>query len=543
MWEWELGYDGGADDLQRGLGVRVLERVAFRADASFRIGTGHVMRCLTLAEAIGKKGVRCLFLCREQPGNLIDYIAKRGFEVVALAGPSGSFVDTDPDLPAHSEWLGASRRDDAAECVPALKEFSPDLLVIDHYGIDSLWEKLAAGCFDKLMVIDDLADRKHLCDLLLDQNFGRKAGDYNGLVPSQCRVTAGSRFALLRPEFSEWRNVSLKRRASSRLESLLISLGGSDPDNVTGCVLEELNSLEIASNLKIKVVLGPASPNIDAVTRSAESMGGRAEVLVNISNFAEVLAAADLAIGASGATTWERACLGLPAIQVVIASNQALSARALSEIGATGFIEQLTTRSLSTALADAASRQTKRSVISSLLVDGKGCERVVAAVDRLSAESEQGNEPIVQPREIWLKAAAPQDLDFVFELQGQDGVRRFSRNSQLPGYQEHCSWFRKIHDSVDRILFLVMEEDSPAGILRLDEINSDQIEVSIAVQPEFRGRGIASRAFEEVFRSMPNRRFKAVINIRNKASVKLFEGLGFKHSFNEGEFGAWFLRT
>ncbi len=308
--------------------------IAFRADASQQIGTGHVMRCLTLADALASKGAQCAFICREHAGNLIEYILSKGHAVHGL--PMGSEADT--DLP-HSAWLGATQAQDAKACAHLLAELQPDWLVVDHYALDARWEGALANHCGQVMVIDDLADRPHACNLLLDQTFGRHEVDYRPLVPEDCTLLCGSKYALLRPEFAALRPYSLQRRAHPKLKHLLISMGGVDKDNVTVQVLNALRTYPLPADCEITVVMGATAPWLAGVEQLAQAMPWPATVRVGVTNMAKLMADSDLAIGAAGATSWERCCLGLPSILVVLAANQTSIAAALSHAGAAVLLE------------------------------------------------------------------------------------------------------------------------------------------------------------------------------------------------------------
>ena len=188
-------------------------QVVIRTDASLQIGTGHVMRCLTLANALNEKGVTVEFICRDLPGNLIVYIESKGFSVHSLHGLTTSKpgVSRSHNNLSHSHWLGVSQEQDVKECESVLNIINPDWLIVDHYAIDCWWQNELKGHYKKLMVIDDLADRRHECDLLLDQTFGRKEEDYKSLVNKDCHLLLGSKYALLRPEFTQWREYSLRQ--------------------------------------------------------------------------------------------------------------------------------------------------------------------------------------------------------------------------------------------------------------------------------------------------------------------------------------------
>lgn len=298
-------------------------KIVFRCDASVQIGTGHVMRCLTLANALAERGAECHFICRKHEGDLLKIIKQQGHQVheLSLECESESQIKNQAEL-AHAAWLGTTQDHDAALCISILQEQKVDWLIVDHYALDIRWEeKLRLYC-KNLMVIDDLADRQHDCDILLDQTFGRTSQEYNHWVPSACKLLCGASYALLRPEFAQWREYSLQRRESGQLEHLLINLGGVDKDNLTTQILKDLQNSELPSACKITVVMGATAPWIDVVREQALLMSWRTEVKTGVSNMAELMANSDLAIGAAGSTSWERCCLGLSTIMLVLADNQ-----------------------------------------------------------------------------------------------------------------------------------------------------------------------------------------------------------------------------
>lgn len=302
--------------------------IAFRTDASLDIGTGHVMRCLTLADALCQQGATAHFICRAHDGHLMDLIRARGHRVTAL--PRLAYEQADP-TPPHARWLGTDWATDARESLSALHGQTPDWLVVDHYALDARWETALRPACHKLMVIDDLADRPHHCDLLLDQNLGRLAEDYDRLIQASCAVLAGPRYALLRPEFAAHRAPSLARRHPPQLQRLLVTLGGVDKDNATSQVLQALRHSPLPASCQITVVMGPHAPWLAQVQAQAAHMPWATDVVVNVNHMAELMAQSDLAIGAAGSTNWERCCLGLPCLLLVLADNQKSSAQALQQ--------------------------------------------------------------------------------------------------------------------------------------------------------------------------------------------------------------------
>jgi UDP-2,4-diacetamido-2,4,6-trideoxy-beta-L-altropyranose hydrolase len=303
-------------------------RIVFRTDASLSIGTGHVMRCLSLADALQKRGAVCHFICRSHPGHLIDHILACGHTVTALPQTEMGFTET---TPVHAFWLGTDWRNDARETRAVLQGQRTDWLVIDHYALDARWESEVRPACERLLVIDDLADRPHDCDLLLDQNLGRAVQDYAAWVPASCKVLAGPQHALLRTDFSDWRDRIQARRATAQLQRLLITLGGVDKDNATSQVLKVLCDCALPEDCKITVVMGPKAPWLADVRLHAAKMPWPTDVRVDVRNMAQLMAESDLCIGAAGSTNWERCCMGLPCLLLVLADNQQSSAKALAQ--------------------------------------------------------------------------------------------------------------------------------------------------------------------------------------------------------------------
>lgn len=362
-------------------------QILFRVDASLRIGTGHVMRCLTLADALRAEGALCIFICREHPGNLISQIRESGFAVYALPPVTEMNVSNEKEgfQSIYESWLGVDWATDAEQSKVGVCEMAADWLIVDHYALDSRWERTLRPFCRNLMVIDDLANRQHDCDLLLDQNLGRKAADYCQLIPEDSKVLVGPHYALLRPEFFALREDSLTRRTTnSKLQHLLISMGGVDQLNVTCIVLEALKNCSLPADLRITVVMGKHAPWLDRVRLLARQVTQPTEVKVNVSNMAQLMAESDLAIGAAGGTSWERCCLGLPAIVIVLADNQRDGADALEQSGCVKLIDQLT--DLPHVLCEMLGKSASPHVLSQLsqsssnITDGNGAARVRAVI-------------------------------------------------------------------------------------------------------------------------------------------------------------------
>lgn len=360
------------------------KRIVFRADASLEMGSGHVIRCLTLADALREQGAECQFLCRAHQGHLADLIGVRGHRCHLLAAlPDEDRAASESSL-AHASWLGCGWGLDAAQTQAILTDWQPDWLVVDHYALDARWERLMRPHVGNIMAIDDLADRAHDCDLLLDQNLGRQPDDYRERLPSHCTLLVGPRYALLRTEFAAMREYSLQRRQTPVLKQLLITMGGVDQPNATGRVLEALQDIPLPEDCRICVVMGEKAPWLAEVETLAATMPWPTEVRVNVSNMAELMADSDMAIGAAGGTSWERCCLGLPTILVVLASNQREAAIHLAAAEAAHVVASVDDipkemARLLLALLQEEGALARLSSASAAISDGTGVRRVLAA--------------------------------------------------------------------------------------------------------------------------------------------------------------------
>lgn len=360
-------------------------KFAFRTDASLEIGSGHVMRCLTLADALKERGVICCFVSREHEGHLNEIIRTRGYTVYGLPAkgetPARASDHTAESLPAHARWLGTDWQTDARATAKILQGERVDCIIVDHYALDANWEVILRPVCDRLVVIDDLADRKHDCDVVLDQNLGRSESDYDGLVPAGCTILAGCNFAILRPQFLKLREESFARRLEPTLEHLLITMGGVDQLNITGDVLEALKLCPLPQDCRITVVMGANAPWVDRVKKVAETLSWPASIRVNVSDMAELMANSDLVIGAPGSSSWERACLGVPSFVVVLAENQRRIAEELQKKGVVKVVDggKEMSSALHLVFEEFANADSLRamSAQASLLTDGLGTDRVL----------------------------------------------------------------------------------------------------------------------------------------------------------------------
>ena len=333
------------------------------------------MRCLALASELTRQGATCKFISRALKGNPKEELEGRGYASILLPARERQ---TCKDPVSLSNELNVSQSDDFILSYAALKNWKPDWVVVDHYGIDAEWEEAFQKEGIRIMVIDDLANRKHLPNILLDQTFGRDLTDYDMLVPSHTKTLLGSKYALLRKEFAEHREKALMSRDHRTLKNLLINFGGVDEHNYTGKALRSLVGESSINQLEITIVLGTQSPWVKEVSDAARDFFQRVTILQGANNMAQLMSEADLAIGAAGSTSWERCSVGLPTIQYVVAENQRQIANNMAAVGAIKLLRSF--NELSEAVRTAPTWMKSVSNRCRYLADGLGARRVVEAM-------------------------------------------------------------------------------------------------------------------------------------------------------------------
>jgi UDP-2,4-diacetamido-2,4,6-trideoxy-beta-L-altropyranose hydrolase len=302
--------------------------VAIRVDASSQIGSGHVMRCLSLAAKLQKEhDAQVCFIMRQLAGNLFSLVKDKGYSVLSLPAEQ-----TEQKLAGYEKWLTVPLELDAKETIDKLEAIGPvDLLVVDSYAIDVTWENTVRPYVKKIMVIDDLANRRHNCDLLLDQNLYEDMHTrYNHLVPSHCQLYLGPKYALLRDEFYKARKTIRQRNGT--IQNIVVFYGGVDATNETMKALRALEKIRNADSVTVNVIVGANNLCKDEIEKCCMRHSNW-HYYCQVSNMAMFMNEADLMLGAGGSTTWERCFLRLPALVTAVAENQIESCKYLEKCG------------------------------------------------------------------------------------------------------------------------------------------------------------------------------------------------------------------
>lgn len=356
--------------------------VVFRTDSSNLIGSGHLTRCKALADELSQRGARVVFVCRDYPGNWTNVLTAGGLEARVLDrsnlfhAPLPQPGDCQLPNPADVDQM-----QDADETLSVLSDMAPDWLIVDHYLLDSTWERRLRDKFHKIMVIDDLADRFHECDLLLNHNPGSESeGIYCGLVPREARKMLGPRFALLRREFREFRT-NLRPRDGS-MNRILISFGSVDPSGETLKAIAAVDMLQ-NSDILVDVVVGDYNSSLREIEAEFK-LNGRLRFHCPADSMAKLMSEADLSIGAGGVTSLERCCLGLPAVVKPIVANQVSLTTGLFQAGAIEMIPSDVITGPQDYLCELrrfdSGRLIEMGLAAGRMVDGFGCARVAESL-------------------------------------------------------------------------------------------------------------------------------------------------------------------
>jgi len=448
--------------------------VLFRADASAAIGTGHVMRCLTLADALRSGGANCWFACREITPPLATRIAAAGHGMEILPErihDAGAMRDA----ATHAGWLKASWRDDAGDTAKIVRERSIDWVVADHYALDARWEDAIAANGVRIAAIDDLADRRHSCDILVDHNLHDDLRNrYRGLVPDGCHLLLGPRYALLRPEFRLAHDAV--RRFDGGATRFLVAFGGIDAANLTLLALKAVEEA-VPPGGQVDVVIG----NDHGRRRELEGrcQEGGWNLHVQTERLAELMAQADIAIGAGGGTLWERAASGLPSIAMPVAENQRAQVADAARHGLLRMVDPagLTVSGLGRCVAALAADRIARERMSKAClaaVDGFGARRVASRIN---------------PPAIALKLAGAGDSADLYRWRNDEAIRRQARNPEPIARAEHERWLAATLADPERRLLIARDAGGPLGVVRFDK-SGNRAEISIYLVPARLGEGL-----------------------------------------------------
>jgi UDP-2,4-diacetamido-2,4,6-trideoxy-beta-L-altropyranose hydrolase len=455
------------------------------------------MRCLALAQGWRRTGGQTVFAMASSTPALQKRLQDEGLRVVTLNATAGSPADAD-------------------QTVTLARQIGASWVVADGYHFDAAYQRRVKESGLRLLVLDDYGHASHYAaDLVLNQNLHARA-DLYASRELYTRLLLGTRYALLREEFLKWRD--WHRDIPDVARKVLVTLGGTDPDNVTGKVVEALRTLPVEA----KIVVGGSNPHFDSLSSVVRPPSS---VICDVPNMPELMAWADIAVSAGGSTTWELAFMGLPGLAVVLADNQKDVVRRLDDESvsvALGTHTVLTNKHISNtlqSLIDDNSRRTRMSQCGRLLVDGAGVARVVT---RLCAVN------------VHLRRANPQDCRRLWEWANDPAVRASAFSTEPIPWDNHQAWFAaKLADPMSAIFIAIDGKGTPFGQIRFDRNGQAGAEVDVHVTTSERGRGLGSALIcagvEEMLETKAVRMFHAFVKCNNSPSLRAFRKAGFTY--------------
>lgn len=493
-------------------------KVAIRVDASSLIGSGHLVRCLTLADEFRRVGADVRVVSRQCDVPLADPAYARGFSLIELPTVEHRSDVGDGD---YAEWLGVLQEQDAEQTIRSLGPEEVDVLVVDHYGLDATWESRLSDSCGSILAIDDLANREHAADVVVDQNLRPDgAAAYGTLVPKGCRVLSGPSYALIRDEYVRARH---PWHSGGRPCRALVTIGGVDDPELIRVILEGL--IDLSDQLEA----------VDLVVAAPNAIGAGLGVTAGVlplrlhgpqPHLADLMAGADISVGAGGGTTWERLCVGLPSIVTSRAENQRRGTRELGALGAvidlggSASLAPVDVRDAVDALLSSNQERRRMHELGHALVDGYGRKRVVESIMPTAASA------------LTLREADPDDRGLFWMWANDRSVREQSLISEYISWETHVAWFERANGDPDVRLLVLEAGDLPVGQLRFD-IDAARATVNYSLDACVRGRGWGRRLIEMGMQWLRTEvagrslELLAVVRVGNSASCRVFDHLGF----------------
>ena len=483
-------------------------KIAIRVDGNAETGVGHVLRCITLADKLLNYNIKSTFFVRNISKNLFEILDAK-FEVILLDRIDSMFNATDE----YSRWLGVNQRFDAEEFIALALPRQFNGVVVDHYGLGYHWERAVQDKFRFVLVLDDLANREHICNLLVDQSIGRKSSCYSSLVPQICTLLVGPKYALLRDEFSA------DFSGCKKQYDILINFGGADKDNYTEHVLGMLATCANMNKHNIKVIIGSDYPYTLGLEQRIEELGLKFKLVKNPNNVAREISECRIAIGAGGVSLLERSALGVPSIIYAIADNQMhicaeYERQGLGCVIRKGEIDEHI--KLASIIDTKLNRKilSKESHLNRNFVDAHGTDRVVAK--------------LLKEFHLLIEAEATiEDAKFVYECRYEKTDTSLYVNSNLPTYECHMNWFTKNLVQKDCIHIIFQCGLAKIGYVRLDREKNFH-DVSIYVHTKYRSRGFAEIMLTKIVDRVGTQKLQASVHVKNAASLKVFLNCAFK---------------
>ncbi|MFC2095146.1 UDP-2,4-diacetamido-2,4,6-trideoxy-beta-L-altropyranose hydrolase [Candidatus Bipolaricaulota bacterium] len=471
-----------------------------RADANSLMGTGHLMRCLALAQSWKDSGGEVTFITACDSAGLLQRLTDEGFNVIRLGGAH----------PDPADWTSTSQ---------VLAEHPNAWVVLDGYHFDTAYQIRVKDAGHRLLVIDDMADLEHYyADIVLNQNLHAEGLQYS--CEPYTQLLLGSRYVLLRREFLTWSN--WRREIPDLARKVLVTLGCGDPDNVTVKVIRAIGSLS-SEDLDVRIVVEPSSPQTALLNEAIDRLPFNIHLLPFVEDMPGLMAWADMAVSGGGSTCWEMAFMGLPNVVVVLADNQRSIAEYLDKMGVSidlGWHESVSAENVLKALSTIMNSRRQRIVNAEKgrnLIDGEGVARLCM---------------ILEERELRLRPARKEDCGMLWEWANDPDVRSASYSTEAISWEDHLNWFNGVAaDPNCHIWVAVDSEDKPLGEIRFEAIGQKEAKIGVSIGREYRRKGFGSMLIslgvQEAFSRTSMQLLHAYVRQGNEASIRAFERAKF----------------
>jgi len=467
-----------------------------RADAHYQIGFGHVMRCLALAQAWQERGGQVTFISHKL---LPDVLRQR-------------LASEQVNLLLINELAGSP--DDAQQLIALAREIQARVIIVDGYQFDTVYQRYIKDAGFPLLVLDDYSHTDlYLADWVLNQNphATKSLYPYHG---DATQLLLGTRYALLRREFWRWRGRRYERPYAGR--NILVTLGGTDPQNMTTVVIEKLESIS-QHDLSVVIVVSAANPNLEVLQTAISRSRHMVRLETNITDMTPLMEWADLAISAAGSTLWELALMGVPTCAIITADNQRRGAEAFAGAGAIKLLDTDFDPVMITQLLLDEQARTDLSHKAQAAVDGYGVERVLMHL---------------REEKLWLRPAQPADAQLIWEWANETTVRSASFSSATIPLEKHLHWFADKLNHPNTAIYLAFDsQDFPVGQIRFDRVNDHEAEIDVSIAHTRRNMGYGFRLIQlgskRVLRENLFSALHAYIKITNASSARSFEKAGF----------------
>jgi len=475
-----------------------------RADASTQIGTGHFMRCLALAQAWKDIGSKITFITTCTQESLLQRIRDEGCDLKTIA----------QNYPAPGDW----------NCTKDTLATNPNAwLVLDGYHFDEAYQQQVKSAGSRLLVIDDIAHLKHYyADIVLNQNLCAEQMHYS--CEPYTHLLLGTRYVLLRREFLAWKD--WERKIPKIARRVLVTLGGSDPENHTLKVIEALQNVDIPG-LEATAVIGASNPNASTLEYAATQSRIPFRLVHDAKNMPELMAWADVAVSGGGTSAWELLFMEMPTLFLMLANNQQHIVEYIEsqELGKNlGQAEDISSTLLTEAITSFAKDLNRRATISQRtrqVVDGQGIHRATRSMQKPETD------------ELKLRPATPEDSRLLWELANDPAVRASSFSTEIIPWEDHLNWLKMKVSEPGHKHYIIIQSDSgsPIGQVRFDSLG-DKAEIHVSIASHFHGHGYGSQAIsiasKQLLKETEIKRIYANIRPDNISSIRAFANAGFR---------------